>query len=183
MTISAASFATSVPLPIAKPTSAFFKAKASLTPSPVIPTTKSNSLAILTSLLLSWGIALAITLILGRIFLIFSSLIISSLSWVIIKSSAPSISPISLAIPTAVSLLSPVTITWIPAFFTKSIPKETFSLTSSFNITNPISVILLVVSLSVLIANANNLILLLDSFFNLSLTSFLLSIHLLPSLS
>lgn len=34
-TMSAASFATSVPLPIATPISAFFKAGASLTPSPV----------------------------------------------------------------------------------------------------------------------------------------------------
>ena len=43
MVISPASFATSVPLPIANPTSAFFSAGASLTPSPVIPTTISIS--------------------------------------------------------------------------------------------------------------------------------------------
>ena len=39
MTISLASLATSEPLPKAKPTSLFLRARASLTPSPVIPTT------------------------------------------------------------------------------------------------------------------------------------------------
>ena len=38
ITISLAYLATSVPLPILKPTSALFKAGASLTPSPVMPT-------------------------------------------------------------------------------------------------------------------------------------------------
>ena len=40
--MSLASLETSVPLPIANPTSTFLRAGASLTPSPVIPTTKSN---------------------------------------------------------------------------------------------------------------------------------------------
>ena len=39
ITISLASLAISAPLPIANPTSAFFSAGASFTPSPVIPTT------------------------------------------------------------------------------------------------------------------------------------------------
>ena len=56
----------SVPLPIEKPTSAFFTAGASLTPSPVIPTTQSIDLASLTKRLLSVGRALATTLKFGR---------------------------------------------------------------------------------------------------------------------
>ena len=40
MTILPASLAASVPLPMAKPTSARFKAGESLTPSPVMPTTR-----------------------------------------------------------------------------------------------------------------------------------------------
>ena len=51
----------SVPLPMAKPTSAFFTAGASLTPSPVIPATKFNSLASFTKRLLSVGKARATT--------------------------------------------------------------------------------------------------------------------------
>ena len=43
MIMSLVSFETSVPLPIAKPTSARFKAGASFIPSPVIPVTKPNS--------------------------------------------------------------------------------------------------------------------------------------------
>ena len=62
ITMSLASFDTSVPLPIANPTSARFKAGASLTPSPVMPTTNPNSCDNRTNLLLSCGNALATTL-------------------------------------------------------------------------------------------------------------------------
>ena len=64
--ISPASLATSVPLPIAKPTSAFFRAGESLTPSPVIPTTKLSSCAMRTNLLLSDGRARATTRKFGK---------------------------------------------------------------------------------------------------------------------
>lgn len=58
-----ASFATSVPaIPIAKPTSAFFKAGASLVPSPVTATTCPNYLRPSTNKNLSSGCDLAITL-------------------------------------------------------------------------------------------------------------------------
>ena len=53
MTMSLASLQTSEPDPIAKPTSAFFRAGASFTPSPVIPVTKFNSSVIFTRRLLS----------------------------------------------------------------------------------------------------------------------------------
>ena len=110
ITISAASLLTSVPLPIANPTLAFFKAGASLTPSPVIPTTKCISSKTLTNLLLSLGKALAII----RIFLIFS-FNFSSVNWFIselvnTKSKSDVKIPTSLAIEVAVSLLSPVII-------------------------------------------------------------------------
>ena len=55
--MSPASRATSVPLPMAKPTSAFFSAGASLTPSPVMPATRPCSCARRTSLVLSYGFA------------------------------------------------------------------------------------------------------------------------------
>ena len=61
--ISAADFATSVPvIPIAKPTSAFFKAGASLVPSPVTATTSPTSFKATTSRYLSSGLDLARTL-------------------------------------------------------------------------------------------------------------------------
>ena len=62
ITISLASLETSVPLPIANPTSARFNAGASFTPSPVIPTTNSHSCEIRINLLLSLGNDLATTL-------------------------------------------------------------------------------------------------------------------------
>lgn len=69
--ISAAYFATSVPvMPIAKPTSAFFSAGASLVPSPVTATTSPLSLRPVTSAYLSSGLDLASTL---REFLILSN--------------------------------------------------------------------------------------------------------------
>lgn len=62
--IPAASLATSVPaIPIAKPTSAFFKAGASLVPSPVTATTLPNYLIPVTNKYLSSGDDLAITLV------------------------------------------------------------------------------------------------------------------------
>ena len=70
MIISAASLATSVPVfPIAKPTSAFDSAEASLVPSPVTATTLSNSLSPSTNAYLSTARALAMTLSLAAIFL------------------------------------------------------------------------------------------------------------------
>ena len=75
MTILPASFEASVPLPIANPTSARFNAGESLTPSPVIPTTRFISWHRRTILDLSVGNALAITRISGRIALTSSSLI------------------------------------------------------------------------------------------------------------
>lgn len=62
--IPAASLATSVPaIPIANPTSAFFKAGASLVPSPVTATTCPNYLIPVTNKYLSSGLDLAITLV------------------------------------------------------------------------------------------------------------------------
>ena len=61
ITISPASFAASVPLPIANPTSARFSAGESFTPSPVIPTTRFISWHRRTILDLSVGSALAMT--------------------------------------------------------------------------------------------------------------------------
>ena len=61
--ISAACLATSVPvIPIANPTSAFFRAGASLVPSPVTATTSPNSLRPVTKRYLSSGLDLANTL-------------------------------------------------------------------------------------------------------------------------
>ena len=61
--ISQACFATSVPvIPIAKPTSAFLRAGASLVPSPVTATISPNSLRPVTNKYLSSGLDLARTL-------------------------------------------------------------------------------------------------------------------------
>jgi hypothetical protein len=61
--MSAAAFATSVPvIPIANPTSAFFKAGASFAPSPVTATISPSSLNPVTSKYLSSGLDLANTL-------------------------------------------------------------------------------------------------------------------------
>jgi hypothetical protein len=63
MIISAACLAISVPvIPIAKPTSAFFKAGASLVPSPVTATTSPSYLSPVTKRYLSSGLDLARTL-------------------------------------------------------------------------------------------------------------------------
>ena len=66
ITISPASLATSVPLPMANPTSARFRAGESLTPSPVMPVTRFISWAILTRRSLSRGSARDTTLRSGR---------------------------------------------------------------------------------------------------------------------
>ena len=125
ITISLASFATSVPLPIAKPTSAFFKAGASFTPSPVIPTTKPISSDNLTNLLLSCGRERANTFSLGKIIFTSSSVFSFNSSEVNTISLLLVIIPTSFAIATAVSLLSPVIIiVFIPAFFTKFTPSN-----------------------------------------------------------
>src|ERR1700730_2485228 len=75
-TMSALSIATSVPAPIAKPTSAWVKAGASFTPSPTIPTFLSCAWSSLTLLALSPGSTSANTLSIPRLAL-GSSLIVS----------------------------------------------------------------------------------------------------------
>ena len=114
ITISPASLATSVPLPIAKPTSAFLRAGASLMPSPVMPATSPIDWASCTSRLLSDGRARATTRSFGSSAFTSSSLIAASSALVI---TAPLCRPFSLSSPAsramaaAVSLLSPVIIT------------------------------------------------------------------------
>ncbi len=117
-TISAALFATSVPfLPIATPTSAAFKAGASLTPSPVMITTSSFSCQASTIRILSSGVTRAYTE--------YSLMELQSSSSLISESCCPVITfspslkiPISLAMALAVATWSPVIImVRIPAFF------------------------------------------------------------------
>ena len=83
----------------------------SLTPSPVIPTTKFNSCANLTNRLLSLGNALATTL--KSLSFDFNSSSESANNSSLVKTTSLSDvkSPASLAIATAVSFLSPVIIT------------------------------------------------------------------------
>ena len=111
MVISPASFATSVPEPIAKPTSAFFSAGESFTPSPVMPTTRFSSCAQRTRRLLSVGSARDTTRRFGSTF--FSSSSLSSASSALVRATSVLFfnSPASFAMATAVSLRSPVTIT------------------------------------------------------------------------
>ena len=154
ITISEASFDTSVPLPIANDTSAFFKAIESFTPSPVIPVTKPNSLDNITSLFLSSGKALDTTLRFGIIFF-------SSLSDNLSKSLEDNtislllvIIPISLAIEVAVSLESPVTITiFIPALFIKDTPSLASGLISSFKNITPSKIFLLILSVGYMLCD------------------------------
>ena len=132
--------ATSVPLPIAKPTFAFFRAGASLTPSPVIPTIKSISSIILTKRDLSLGRALATTFKL-LIFLFNSSSLISFSSLLVKTKSSFSNRPASLAIAQAVSLASPVIIIiLIPALLIKFTPSLVSTRNSSLIATIPIKV-------------------------------------------
>mmetsp|Transcript_18500 Transcript_18500/g.32068 ORF Transcript_18500/g.32068 Transcript_18500/m.32068 type:complete len:227 (-) Transcript_18500:1769-2449(-) len=122
-TISAAPVATSVPLFMANPTSANFKAGASLVPSPVTATMSPSSIRQATSTSLSVGLLRANTRSLGM-----RACSLSGFSAAILRNSAPSItspsshSPFDLRSPhframaTAVFLLSPVTMrTWMPA--------------------------------------------------------------------
>ena len=139
ITILPASFAASVPLPIANPTSARFSAGESFTPSPVIPTTRFISWHSRTILDLSVGSARAITLILGIIFFTSSSDISFNCAEDNALSESVFSSPASLAMATAVSSLSPVIITTcIPAFCTCSIASLASGLTSSRMPTKPI---------------------------------------------
>ena len=141
ITISPASLATSVPLPIAKPTSAFFSAGESFTPSPVIPVTKFSSCAKRTKRDLSIGKARATTRRCVSLALISSSLICASSSDVQTTSSALCSRPASLAIATAVSLRSPVIITTCtPACCTALIASTASGRTSSRIATMPAKV-------------------------------------------
>ena len=123
---------------MAKPTSALFNAGESLTPSPVIPTTRFISWQSLTILDLSVGSALAITLIFGMIFFTSSSLISLSCAEDNALSLAFCRSPASFAMATAVSSLSPVIITtWMPAPWTSRIASRASGRTSSRIPTRP----------------------------------------------
>ena len=103
MVISPASFATSVPEPIAKPTSAFFSAGESFTPSPVMPTTRFSSCAQRTRRLLSVGSARDTTRRFGSTFLSSSSLSSASSALVRATSVLCLSRPASFAMATAVS--------------------------------------------------------------------------------
>ena len=139
--ISLASLETSVPEPIEKPTSAFFNAGASFTPSPVIPTTNPFFWASFTNLLLSCGKERAIIFKLGKISIISLSVILFNSLLSIVISFLLFISPTSFPIAFAVSRLSPVIImVSIPAFLINSNPFIASGLTSSFIHTSPISV-------------------------------------------
>ncbi len=130
--MSLASFATSVPPPIAKPTSAFLSAGESFTPSPVIPTTKFSSCANLTNRLLSLGNALATTL--KSLSLDFNSSSESENNSSLVNTTSLSDvkSPASFAMATAVSFLSPVIITTCtPALCTSCIASMDSGRTSS----------------------------------------------------
>ncbi len=142
MTISLASLAISVPLPMANPTSAVFRAGASLIPSPVMPTTMSRLWAMLTSRFLSEGTALATTRSSG-------SRTMSSSSDILFRSSLVNtaflsfsfINPASRAMAKAVSLLSPVIMTTCtPAWFTCLIAWTASRRISSFMRTIPTKV-------------------------------------------
>ena len=117
--MSPASLATSVPEPMAKPTSAFFRAGESFTPSPVMPTTRFSSWAMRTRRLLSVGRARATTRRLGSMAFSSSSLLLAISAEVMATSEGSRSSPASRAMATAVSLRSPVTMTtWMPASWT-----------------------------------------------------------------
>mmetsp|Transcript_12307 Transcript_12307/g.35035 ORF Transcript_12307/g.35035 Transcript_12307/m.35035 type:complete len:205 (-) Transcript_12307:2124-2738(-) len=98
MTISAASFATSVPaIPIARPTSASFIAGASFVPSPVTDTTSPRAFRVLTSLYLSSGDERARTSSVGMISM--------SCSFVSARNSGPSMAtPCSVMIPHSLAI-------------------------------------------------------------------------------
>ena len=107
--MSEASFATSLPLCIPKPTSDFFNAAESFTPSPVIATDLPTSCAKVTNLSFVCGEHLAITRKFGRISFTFSSLnCTNSLSVKAISSPFSSYIPLLIATAFAVSMQSPV---------------------------------------------------------------------------
>ena len=139
ITIFPASLAASVPLPMAKPTSARFNAGESLTPSPVMPTTRFISWHSRTILDLSVGSARAITRICGIIRFTSSSDILFNWADEIALSSGFCKGPASFAMATAVSSLSPVIMTTcIPASCTSRIASFASLLTSSRIPTRPI---------------------------------------------
>ena len=128
--MSPASFATSVPVPIANPTSAFLSAAASLIPSPVIPVTMPEACASRTRRLLSVGNARATTRSRGSRAVTCASVIADNSLPVTASGASPSgvgvIRPASSATAFAVSMLSPVIITtWIPASVTSRIAAGT----------------------------------------------------------
>ena len=107
--MSPACFATSVPLPIAKPTSARLSAGASFMPSPVMPHTSPALWDTLASLLLSAGRARETTFSRGSNFA--SSLSDRSAISLLVSVTASGVSiPQESATALAVSALSPVTI-------------------------------------------------------------------------
>mmetsp|Transcript_9487 Transcript_9487/g.43179 ORF Transcript_9487/g.43179 Transcript_9487/m.43179 type:complete len:290 (+) Transcript_9487:778-1647(+) len=119
MTMSQASFAISVPaMPSAKPTSASLSAGASLVPSPVTDTTSPKDFCRLHRVSLSAGEERARTLILTATASFSDWLILRNTGPSRIKPSSPSSRmPASLAMASAVSLLSPVTMrTTTPAW-------------------------------------------------------------------
>ena len=148
------SLATSVPIwPMAMPTSARFKAKASLTPSPVMATTYPCFCRLSKIFNFVWGVNLAKT----ETCLIVESNSFSSsssssfpvrtegyLSVVLNFSSSCSIRPIFSAMAKAVSLWSPVfIITRMPAILALAIASLTSGRGGSFIPTNPTKVIFL----------------------------------------
>ena len=151
MTILPASLAASVPLPMAKPTSARFRAGESLTPSPVMPTTRFSSWHRRTIRDLSVGRARAMTRMRGMIF--FTSSSDSSLSWAEVRatSSRARSSPASRAMATAVSSRSPVIMTtWMPAFCTSAMASRASGRTSSRMPTRPMRTVSVLMAFSVI---------------------------------
>ena len=132
ITISLDSFATSVPPPIAKPTSARFSAGESFTPSPVMPTTRFFSCARRTRRLLSDGSARATTRRAGSFSFRSSSVSAPSSDDVSTRSESLVKSPASRAIAVAVSCRSPVIMTTCtPALCTAAIASMDSGRTSS----------------------------------------------------
>mmetsp|Transcript_29877 Transcript_29877/g.58554 ORF Transcript_29877/g.58554 Transcript_29877/m.58554 type:complete len:241 (+) Transcript_29877:957-1679(+) len=148
MTTSPLSLATSAPLPMAKDTSALRRAGLSLTPSPVIPTTRPSRCPHSTSLTLSAGRARVTTLSVGRraasslsdncliCSLVITASRASLLLLLLLRSSGNS--PTSLATAVAVSVRSPVTITtWMPALCASSMLARASSRTVSLTANAP----------------------------------------------
>ena len=139
MTISPASRAASVPLPIANPTSARRSAGESLTPSPVMPTTRFIFCESRTIRDLSVGSARAMTRSCGSTRCTSSSRIWARSLLVRTKSPSARKSPASRAIATAVSRRSPVTMTTCtPAACTSVIAARASGRTSSRIAAKPI---------------------------------------------